>query len=556
MLNTLENLKTSPITQEELDRAKQAARKQIQLALNDTAQLTIALTESMAAGDWRLFFIERDQIEKMTVKDVQAAAEKYLKSSNRTLGRFIPTENADRTEVPATPDVLNMVKDYKGQAVVEQGEAFDTSPDNIEKRTQRSTLANGMKLALLPKKTKGATVSISLRLRMGSEANLQGKAEIGQFVASLLNKGTERFSRQAIKDSFDKLNAQVAITGSAEGVTANITSTRDKLPAVLDLLAEVLQKPSFPSNEFEEFKLALVGRIEQSMPEPQAQASNAMGRLTDATPAGHVLHVNTLPEQIIANKAVKLDDVKAFHQNYYGAEHASFAAVGDFDTAALKTQLASLFGSWKAKQNYQRVTRSIKPVAGERVTLNTPDKASSFLLAVHPVALKDDAPIYPALLMANHMLGGGALRSRLADRIRQKEGLSYGVGSFLNVPVQDPAGFWAAYALSAPQNTAKVEAALRDEMQKALAEGFTEAELVEAKKGWKQAEEVARTQDAGLAGQLASYLAINRTMKFDQDFEAKVAALSLAQVNEALRQLIKLEKISIIDAGDQTKVSK
>nr|WP_222613778.1 pitrilysin family protein [Undibacterium seohonense] len=556
LLTTLESLKSSPITQEELDRAKQAARKQIQLALNDTAQLTIALTESMAAGDWRLFFIERDQIEKMTLKEVQAAAEKYLKSSNRTLGKFIPTETADRTEVPSTPNVLTMVKDYKGQAVVEQGEAFDTSPANIEKRTQRSSLANGMKLAFLPKKTKGATVSVSLRLRMGTEASLQGKAEVGQFTAALLNKGTERLSRQEIKDSFDKLNAQVNIAGSAEGVTVNVTATRDKLAAALELVADVLQKPSFPVNEFEEFKLAVIGRIEQSIPEPQAQASNAMGRLTDATPAGHVLHIDTLPEQVIASKAVKLDDIKAFHQNYFGADNASLAAVGDFDSVALKAQLNTLFGNWKAKQNYQRVARTMKAVAGEKITLNTPDKASSFLLAVHPVAIKDDAPIYPALLMANHMLGGGALRSRLADRIRQKEGLSYGVGSFLNVPTQDPAGLWAAYALSAPQNTGKVEAALREEVQKALAEGFTEAELTEAKKGWKQAEEVGRTQDAGLAGQLASYLAINRTMKFDQAFEAKVAALTLAQVNDALRQLIKPEQISIINAGDQAKLGK
>jgi zinc protease len=215
-----------------------------------------------------------------------------------------------------------------------------------------------------------------------------------------------------------------------------------------------------------------------------------------------------------------------------------------------------LFGNWKAKQTYTRIPRNMKAVAGQKITLDTPDKASSFLLAVHPIAIKDDAEAYPALLMANHMLGGGALRSRLADRIRQKEGLSYGVGSFLNVPSQDPVALWAAYALSAPQNTAKVEAALREEVQKALSEGFTDAELIEAKKGWKQSEEVGRTQDAGLAGQLAGYLAINRTMSYDKAFEAKVAALTVAQVNEALRKLLKADAISVIIAGDQSKVGK
>ena len=247
--------------------------------MNDTTRLTVALTESMAAGDWRLFFIDRDLAEKATLAQVQAVAEKYLKSTNRTLGRFIPTETADRTEVPATPNVAALVKDYKGRAVVEQGEAFDPSPSNIETRTQRSTLPNGMKLALLPKKTKGATVSVSLRLNIGTESSLTNKAEIGSFTAALLNKGSERLSRQEIKDSFDKLNAQVMIGGNAEGVNASITTTRENLPAAIKLLAEVLKTPAFPEKEFEEFKLGSVGRLEQSLPEPQPLASNALGRL-------------------------------------------------------------------------------------------------------------------------------------------------------------------------------------------------------------------------------------------------------------------------------------
>lgn len=556
MLTTLENLKAQPITEAELARAKQNARKHNQLALNDTAQLTIALTESMAAGDWRLFFIERDRLEKITLQEVQAAAEKYLKATNRTIGHFIPTDTVDRTEVPPTPNVPAMVQNYQGNAVVAQGEAFDPAPSNIENRTHRSQLANGMRLALLPKKTKGATVSISLRLRIGNESNLQGKAEIGQFTAHLLNKGSAGYSRQEIKDGFDKLNADVQIAGGAEGLSASITTTRDNLAATLNLLAEVLKKPLFPAQEFEEFKLALLNQIEQSIPEPQALASNAMARLIDNTPVGHVRHVHTLAEQLLTTKAVKLEDLKNFHQEFYGAAHASLAAVGDFDAPELKAQLASLFGDWNAKQTYQRIPRSSKSIAAQNILLDTPDKASSFLLVFQTLAMKDDAEAYPALLMANHMLGGGALRSRLADRIREKEGLSYGVGSFLEIPSQDPAGRWTGYAMSAPQNVIKVETALREEIQKALDKGFTETELSEAKKAWHQAEEVARTQDANIAAQLAAYLGIQRTFNFDQHLEAKIAALNLAQVNQALREFLKLENLVIINAGDQSKVGK
>ncbi|MEG1327340.1 MAG: insulinase family protein, partial [Janthinobacterium sp.] len=138
----------------------------------------------------------------------------------------------------------------------------------------------------------------------------------------------------------------------------------------------------------------------------------------------------------------------------------------------------------------------------------------------------------------------------------QKEGLSYGVGSQVSIPSREPAGYWMAYAISAPQNTLKVEAALREEIAKVLADGYTEAELVEAKKGWLQSEEVGRTQDSGLARGLAEYLTHDRTMAYDKDLEAKVAALTLAQVNQSLREYLKPAAVSIVVAGDFAKVAK
>jgi zinc protease len=188
--------------------------------------------------------------------------------------------------------------------------------------------------------------------------------------------------------------------------------------------------------------------------------------------------------------------------------------------------------------------------------LNTPDKASSMMLALHSVPLIDTAEDYPAMLIANHMLGGGALRSRLADRIRQKEGLSYGVGSQYTSSPYEAQGVWFAYAISAPENNAKVEAALRDEMLKAEKEGFTEDELAEAKKGWLQAAENSRTQDAGLAMGLTKYLSLNRTLGYDKKLEAQVKTLSLAQVNAALRKYIQAANLSIISAGDFEKAAK
>jgi zinc protease len=555
MLKVLEDLKANPVTDAEVARAKAAIAKNIDLTVNDTTRLTLSLTAYQAAGDWRLFHQRRDQVEKVTAADVQAAAIKYLKSSNRTVARFIPTEGADRTEVPNTPDVAALIKDYKGRAVVAQGEVFDPSPDNIEKRTQRSTLANGMKLALLPKSTKGNTVTATVRLRMGTAEQLMGKDSIGGLTAALLSDGTERLSRQEIKDAFDKIKAAVRISGDAEGVTASVTTTRDNLAQALELVAESLMKPAFTEKDFNERHRAFISGTEQQMAEPGPRANNAMRRLTDTYPVGHVRHVKTFEETLVEEKAVTLADIKSFHKAFYGAGNATMSVVGDFDAAAVKAQAAKLFGSWKAEQPYARIVAAVKPVEAQNVKLETPDKANSVMYMIQPMPMKDDDKAYPAVMMGNFMLGGGALRSRLADRIRQKEGLSYTIGSDLHVPARDAAGMWSAFAISAPQNAGKVEAALREELDKAVKDGFTEAELVDAKKSWLQSEQVGRTSDAGLAGRLASYLSYDRTMAYDKDLEARVAALTVAQVNEAMRTHLKPATVSVVKAGDFAKAA-
>ncbi len=333
-------------------------------------------------------------------------------------------------------------------------------------------------------------------------------------------------------------------------MTVQLQTTRGRLPEVMALVAEILKTPTYPEKEFAELQRQQVNAVARQIPEPDAQAFNALLRGLDATPVGHVKHVRTLPESMAAKQAVTVEQVRSFHKQFHGAAHASFAAVGDFDAAALKTQLASLFGDWNAPQPYVRIPASVRVGGPAKQVIETPDKTSSMLVVTHPLPIRDDHAAYPALLMANHMLGGGSLRSRLADRIRQKEGLSYGVGSSLSAAPQDPAGFWFAYAMSAPQNTAKVEAALREEIALALKSGFTADELAEAKKGWQQGEQVARTDDDSLAGRLAGYLPFERTMAYDKDLEAKIAALTPQQVLEALRQHVDPANLTVISAGD------
>ena len=135
LIATIEGITATPPTKDEVERARSQILKNIELALNNSDRIGVTLSEFIGAGDWRLYFLHRDRLRKVTPEEVTQTAARYFKPSNRTLGMFIPTAKPDRAEIPATPDLAAALKDYKGDATVAAGEAFDPSPANIEART-------------------------------------------------------------------------------------------------------------------------------------------------------------------------------------------------------------------------------------------------------------------------------------------------------------------------------------------------------------------------------------------------------------------------------------
>ena len=262
MLDIVEGAKKQPLTEEEVARAKRIVANYFEKMLDDPAQFGIRLSEAIAVGDWRTLFIERDRTAAVTVADVQKAAEAYFKPSNRTFGQFVPTPQPDRAPLPPAVDIEKLVADYKGKDAVAAGESFDPSPANIESRTKRFTLANGMKLAELVKQTRGGTVAGSITMNMGDLASVTGKSTTGHFTASLLLRGAGKLSRQQIADRLEELKAKLRIAGGAESLTVSFETKRDQLPDLLDLIATVLRHPTFPEAELEEHKTETLAGID------------------------------------------------------------------------------------------------------------------------------------------------------------------------------------------------------------------------------------------------------------------------------------------------------
>ncbi|MGO9831344.1 MAG: M16 family metallopeptidase, partial [Myxococcaceae bacterium] len=269
-------------------------------------------------------------------------------------------------------------------------------------------------------------------------------------------------------------------------------------------------------------------------------------------PAGSPREVRTPEESIAALKAAKLEQVAAFHKRFYGADHATFAAVGDFDAPEVQALVTRLFGDWKSEQPYVRIPERMKTVKPLEEQLETPDKANAFFYSMYPVALQDTDADYAAFTLSNWLLGGGFLKSRLADRVRKTDGLSYGVGAVFYASSREPVGRWVGYAIYNPANVGKLEAAFREVLAQASAGGFHPEELEEGRAAWLQNREVTRTQDSSLAAKLSNYLDLGRTMAFDAELEQRARALSAEQVTAVFRKYLDPERISVVKAGDFT----
>ena len=546
MTKAVENFVNEPPTQEEMERVRRGYLNDYERALNDPQRVGVSLSEAIALGDWRLFFVGRERVRTITSAEVAAAAGRYFKRDNRVTGTFIPDSSPERALVPPAPTVASLLATYKPAAASLSSEDFEPSQANILKRTTLTT-AGGVELALLPKKNRGETVSVDLRQHFGDEKNLFGKGAIPGLTAAMLTRGTSRYTRAQLADEFERLKISGGLT--------HFDTTRENLPEALKLVAHVLKEATFPPAEFDQLKQQSLVSLEGSRNEPGSVAQRALAVHFNIYPRGDIREETTLEQDMADVQAAKLADVQAFHKAYYGTTPAQLAIVGDFDAQAIVPLVDTLFGNWKAPENVAPILSRYADVKPFRQMLDTPDKENGVYAARMNLDLNMDDPDYPALMLANFIFGDGGLRSRLMDRIRQKDGMSYGGGSNLTPGDLDRAGTFTISAIAAPQNLKRVDAAIQEELARARKTGFTAAELANAKSGLMQQRVQTRADDGALAAGWTVYLYQHRTYAWSAEFERKLMAVSLDQLNAAFRKAIDPAKLSVVMAGDVKKAT-
>lgn len=550
MVDTIETAVDKGVTEEEVTRAKRTLLKLWDQQSTDAPKFNVGLTEWAGAGDWRLAFLFRDRLGEVKLADVNRVAKKYLQTSNRTVGIYVPTSEPQRTPVAAAPDVAELVKDYKGRPEFSTGEVFDPSPAAIEARIKRSSI-DGVKVALLSKKNRGGAVVVRLRLRYGTAKSLAGLNAACAMLPELMARGTKQLTSEQLQDRLDELQTTLRADGRPGEAEFALLTKREHLVDALGVLQQVLRQPTLPESEFAVLKQHRLGTLEEQSAEPQALAPRVVQQKLSPYPPGDVRHIPSLADEMKLVDQLDLATLKRVYSEFLGSTAGELVIVGDFDEAKITAPLDKLLSGWKASQAYERISRTAdKLPVPETIKIRTPDKANAMYFAGLLMPLRDDAPEYPALVVGNDILGGSGFASRLMGRIREKEGLSYGVGSVFRALPLDQRATLSIYAISNPENVGKVVTLAREETERMLKDGITEAELEESKRGYLQSHQAGRGDDATLATTLADALFAGRTLKFQASIEEAVGKLTGEQVMSAMRKYIAPSQLVNAIAGD------
>ena len=562
----LDDIVKNPPTKEEVDRVTSQLARGLENSLsNAQAIATGALNSSIAQGDWRLMFLQHDRLQDIVPADIVRAAQAYFKSSNRTVGYYVPDLSPDRTVVPAAPDLADTFRNYTSKVSVVRGESFDPTIANIESRVVRSKLSNGMKMAVLSKKTANNIVGATLDLRFGDSTTLAGQREAASFASGLLMAGTKTHSRTQIQEELRKLNAQVFVGGGGGGggrggrgggaggglssVTATISAPAENFVPALRLAVEMLKEPAYPQDDFDRIKTQQLKALEQLPTEPTQLAAERLNRYLSPFTTADAQYSPTRQEQIPDLQKVTLEDARKFHDQFYGANYGVLAVVGPVDAAEIQKTAASLLAGWNTSKAYKPLITPYKKVPAINEKIETPDKANAQFLAGARFQMSQNDPDYPAMVLASYMFGE-PITSRISDRIRNREGLSYGANARITVPAEGDAAMLSGTVSLNPAVGPKVEASFVDELKKVYDSGFTAAELTAAKKAYLDSRMVGRSTDGALLALMTSHEQLDRPYKWDSDLEAKIQALTVEQVNAAFRKHIDPAALSIVKAGD------
>jgi zinc protease len=558
--------------EEEVEKAKRQIAASVAYGRDGTHNVAIQMSEAEAVADWRFYNDYQRNVARVTPEDVRRAAARYLREDARTVGHFIPKGGgpngngganapqagpANHAPAPHGPkfhhDPLRQ-EDAGAEGSAEgvarafgEGGSSGRGGSGLSSRVVREELGTGAVL-LLVENPSAPTVALRGSLRAGSHFEPKEKPGLARLTAEMLKRGTQRRAKLELAGALERLGADVNFDADVFAVQIKARSLAGDFPALVATLAEMLREPSFPAEELEKLKQQTVASVR----EKQSDTSwRAYERLTQALfDERHPFYTHAGERLVESILSVTVEDVRAFYERFYGGRTLILTAAGGFDSGEAGRVLREAFEGFGGPESAEvEVTDPEPPAAARREVVLVRDKANVDVLIGTAAPLRRDASDYYAAMLANRALGESTLSSRLGLRVRDAEGLTYGIGSRFRSPSL-AAGPWYIAVSVNPGNVERAIGSALAVLTEYVEHGIRPEELEDEKNSAVGSFKVSLSTNAGLAAALWNAEFYRLGLDYVERYPELVRAVTAEEANAAIRKYFRPERLTVVVAGD------
>lgn len=548
MIRVVETSEEADLEERDVRTARNRLLREMRATTMDLTKFAVELTYWEANGDWRLFFLHRDRLERIELADVRRVATKYLTQSNRVAGIYLPETARSRVDIPRPPDVAQLLDDYENNRPALAGEYIEPTPSAIEQRTARRQTNSGTRLILLPKRTRGDRIVMRLLLPYGNVQSLSSRRVAASLLAKMItSEEARRKAREGIRGSLAGFSVSAA--GQPGRLEIRIRSDHEYLERGWPMLTKLLRQPYFSQRDFERLRQSEIASVRMAMDIPSALAERAVLRAGQSYDRNDPRYVPTFDEELQQLRSVGMEDVQTIWQECVGASRGVFVAIGEFDTDALADRVDQLTHDWKAATPYEPLPL-LKPGAPARspIVVNIPDKSSIAFAADLYIDVDEQHEDYAALLVAQEILR----TSQFLQRVSRDQGLSHVPRFHFRSLQHSNMSRLEIRVHCNPRRQAELEEAIRDTFRSIHDSPFSQFEFERAKTTLEHMDKIRLWSDQNLLTTLTAVGAKGATLDQFYELRDRIESLDLATVQRAAETHLDYDEMIVAISGDVT----
>jgi len=551
ILDEYELIKNNGISDEELTRAKGQIKAEQAFSRDGSYSIASNINEAIATGDWTYYTDYLNNINSITKEDVQRIAEAYLLEDKSTTGYFIPqTGSGGGGGAPPSEQQVhqpqNIMENDVQYSAMENG-GFGSS---IAEQITEHKPVKGLRLLTMKTGVKDV-VTIRGSILGGDVFSPQANRMIADLTAAMIDKGTKSKSKFEIADKLETVGASISFSSGQQHVRFSVKCLKEDIPLVLGLLAEQLREPAFNIEDIKTLKTRMIGNLQRNKEDTGRQAGSAF--LRNLYPKDHPNYSYPIDKKIEMINKIDRASLRNFHKTYYGLGNMTIVAVGDIDGEYLSTEAKKVFRGWKTSPLSRRTRiMEAKNVSATTKYVTIKDKSSSDIYIGLPIGIDNNHEDYYPLMVGTYILGGN-FSARLMQTVRDAQGLTYGISSFIGGVENGNDGYWAIWSTFAPQIVKKGYNATIEQLNKWVEKGITQAELDAKKSTITGSYKVGLATTRGLAGQILKNAERDRNSEYLDNFPNMINELTVEQINDAIKKYVKKDELVFVAAGSLDK---